>query len=449
MGPTGSGKSTVSLLEFTSRFISSSLGHLLLTALTLGRQFINLATQSPNKLQVGRSRSPCTDTVERADPFDLEGRRVVLFDTPGFDDTNMTETEILRIIALELEKQYRKGQTLHGIIYVHRISDFYVNGLAKTNLGTFRKLCGDSSLQNVVIMTNMWSRLHSEPEGRRRAAELASTDDFFKPAIAEGAVMVHHMQSTVESARTMIRQVLKNHPIVLNAHEEIVDQHESINETGMGFDEKLAQLELKQLEAAEQARKEQLKQAERIRQLQETLDEEKRNQARQYQLLQEQFADAERKREQAIREVEERSRREIQAAEARWRQEVEEAEQRRVKEKTDLEERMKNMTMTPNDPSPSFRDGVIVSGRSYAMFNQKYESYYATLDHNEEHLIMEPRLGQERARQQTVEILQRRQDRAVHVMENSISEQRQVLVLLRQMGAQGVQNFTPILMVHS
>ncbi|RXW18922.1 hypothetical protein EST38_g6932 [Candolleomyces aberdarensis] len=305
--------------------------------------------------------------VERADLFDLDGRRIILLDTPGFDDTNKTETEILRIIAFELEKQYCKGQTLHGVIYVHRISDFYVNGLAKTNLGIFRKLCGDSSLQNVVIMTNMWSRLHSEPEGRRRAVELASTDDFFKPAIVEGAVMMHHMQNTVESARTVIRQILKNHPIALSTYEETVDQHTSINKTGMGMtvDEKLAQLELKlkaQFEAAEQAK-------EQLRQLQETMEEEKRNQARQYQLLQEQFADAKREREQAIHEAEERSRREIQAAEARWRQEVEAAERRRVE------------------------NGVIVSGRSYAMINQRAKSYYATLHYNEEHL----------------EILQRRQ----------------------------------------
>jgi hypothetical protein len=44
--------------------------------------------------------------VEHADAFDLDGRRIVLFDTPGFDDTNKSETEVLRIIAFELEKQY-------------------------------------------------------------------------------------------------------------------------------------------------------------------------------------------------------------------------------------------------------------------------------------------------------------------------------------------------------
>jgi hypothetical protein len=35
----------------------------------------------------------------------LDGRRVILFDTPGSDDTNKDESEVLRIIAFELEKQ--------------------------------------------------------------------------------------------------------------------------------------------------------------------------------------------------------------------------------------------------------------------------------------------------------------------------------------------------------
>ncbi|KAJ2921046.1 hypothetical protein H1R20_g16047, partial [Candolleomyces eurysporus] len=361
MGLTGSGKSSV------------------------GLPFINLATQSPNKLQVGHSIQSCTDVVERADTFDLEGRRIVLFDTPGFDDTNKSETEILRIIAIELEKQYRKGQKLHGIIYVHRISDLRVGGLAKTNFSIFRKLCGDSSLRNVIILTNMWSRLPSELEGRRRAAELASLDDFFKPAIAKGAVMMHHKKDTVDSA-------------------------------GMALDEKLAQLvqqyerKLKeQFEAAERARrerdeetrKEQLEEADRVRRLVEKLEEDRRNQAKQYQLLQEQLAEAERKREQAIREAEERSRREIQAAEARWRQDVEATVRRRTWDTADLEETMRNMKISPDSPTAStMRHGTIVSGRSYAMFNGQHESYYATLDQDEEYLTVQSRLYQRRARQQ-------------------------------------------------
>ena len=37
--------------------------------------------------------------VELADEFTLDGRTVTLIDTPGFDDTLKSDTEILNIIA--------------------------------------------------------------------------------------------------------------------------------------------------------------------------------------------------------------------------------------------------------------------------------------------------------------------------------------------------------------
>lgn len=40
----------------------------------------------------------CTAEVEVAD-FTLDGRRVILIDTPGFDDTNVSDAEILKKIA--------------------------------------------------------------------------------------------------------------------------------------------------------------------------------------------------------------------------------------------------------------------------------------------------------------------------------------------------------------
>ena len=40
-----------------------------------------------------------TDKVQAAPPFDLDGRRVTLIDTPGFDDTNRSDTDILNMIA--------------------------------------------------------------------------------------------------------------------------------------------------------------------------------------------------------------------------------------------------------------------------------------------------------------------------------------------------------------
>ena len=47
----------------------------------------------------------CTSTVESAPPFELDSRRVILYDTPGFDDSHMSDTDVLKIIVKELEVQ--------------------------------------------------------------------------------------------------------------------------------------------------------------------------------------------------------------------------------------------------------------------------------------------------------------------------------------------------------
>ena len=41
----------------------------------------------------------CTAEVQLSDEFPLDDSRVVLIDTPGFDDTSKSDTEILQIIA--------------------------------------------------------------------------------------------------------------------------------------------------------------------------------------------------------------------------------------------------------------------------------------------------------------------------------------------------------------
>ena len=60
-------------------------------------QFVNLASGS--SLEVGKGLQSCTNAVQMVEAFDLDGRRVVLIDTPGFNDTTQSDTEILRMIV--------------------------------------------------------------------------------------------------------------------------------------------------------------------------------------------------------------------------------------------------------------------------------------------------------------------------------------------------------------
>lgn len=96
----------------------------------------------------------------------------------------------------------------------------------------FRKLCGDNTLQNVVVVTNMWGEVDPQV-GNDRETELMREDIFFKPVLDKGARMTRH-QNTVPSAEDVIRLILDNHPLPLRIQEELVDERKDISETGAG-----------------------------------------------------------------------------------------------------------------------------------------------------------------------------------------------------------------------
>jgi len=94
----------------------------------------------------------------------------------------------------------------------------------------FRKLCGDSTLRNVVIVTNMWGDVDPHV-GDAREAELMREDNFFKPVLDKGARMARH-SNTIASARDIIRLVLDNRPLPLRIQVELVNERKDISKTG-------------------------------------------------------------------------------------------------------------------------------------------------------------------------------------------------------------------------
>ena len=96
----------------------------------------------------------------------------------------------------------------------------------------FKKLCGDSALKNVVIVTNMWGEVNAQI-GNEREAELIGDDSLFRPVLEKGARMARH-DNTVASAERAIRLILERHPLPLRIQEELVKEHKDISETGAG-----------------------------------------------------------------------------------------------------------------------------------------------------------------------------------------------------------------------
>ncbi|KAI9331714.1 P-loop containing nucleoside triphosphate hydrolase protein [Obelidium mucronatum] len=106
-------------------------------------------------VEVSGGINSCTQRIYAYDAV-VNGIKYLLLDTPGFDDSGRSNTDVLREISLFLDKTYKKGTLLNGIIYVHRISDIRMGGSTVTAFRCFEQLCGSNFYPNVTFMTNRW-----------------------------------------------------------------------------------------------------------------------------------------------------------------------------------------------------------------------------------------------------------------------------------------------------
>ncbi|KAG1747167.1 uncharacterized protein EDB91DRAFT_72861 [Suillus paluster] len=154
----------------------------------------------------------CTNEVQMSQPFRLDGKRVVLVDTPGFDDTTKSDTDVLKMIAAYLQTMHKQEKLLSGVIYMHRISDVRVGGTSRRDFTMFQELCGKEAYKNVLLVTNMWGEVNEDLLAREQ--ELREKDIFFKPILDNGALLLRHMNDQ-ESAHKLIRNLTKMDPVVL------------------------------------------------------------------------------------------------------------------------------------------------------------------------------------------------------------------------------------------
>ena len=126
--------------------------------------------------------------------------------------------------------RYSAGKKLTGIVYIHRISDDKFGGSVAKNFQVFRELCGDRTLKNVVLVTNMWGRV-TPSLGVGREKQLQSKH--FKSAIDKGARLLRY-EDTPESAQEILRTILHNEPEVLKIQQELVEEHKEMGQTGAG-----------------------------------------------------------------------------------------------------------------------------------------------------------------------------------------------------------------------
>ncbi|KAJ7587369.1 P-loop containing nucleoside triphosphate hydrolase protein [Mycena floridula] len=183
MGPTGAGKSS---------FINKLMGN---DAMTVGHDLQSCTAQLDYAI-LHSSEHP---------QLGVEGQhRIIILDTPGFDDTFETDYEILRRISVWLTHSYSDGMKLAGVVYLHDISQTRMLGSTRKNFEMFRKLCGLKASPHIVLTTTKWNRV-GEDEGKRRETQLVEK---FWNGIIEQKAKTCRFTLTQDSALHVIKQVI-------------------------------------------------------------------------------------------------------------------------------------------------------------------------------------------------------------------------------------------------
>jgi hypothetical protein len=172
-----------------------------------------------------------TKTIEsyRAE---INGQSIVLVDTIGFDDTDLTDEQVLGRVAKWLYNTYEDKVALAGIIYVHDITS-RLGGSAMRSLRTFKQLIGESALRNVVLVANKWN-LGNHDENENKLQKLSESEDLWGGMINKGSATAR-CTGTTQDAHRIIGSILKlERRTLLTIQQEMVYQDMDVSETDAG-----------------------------------------------------------------------------------------------------------------------------------------------------------------------------------------------------------------------
>ncbi|KAF2833840.1 hypothetical protein CC86DRAFT_277603, partial [Ophiobolus disseminans] len=199
---------------------------------------------SGNKPGVGHNLESCTRNVTWYHAS-VDAQSVQLLDTPGFDDTTLSDSEVLEAISLELARIYKGSRSLNGLIYLYDVSRPRFGGQSSKNLMLFQQLVGDESLKNVVLVTTHWKQ--SDAQQLERQDELKTK--YWKRMTLYGARIEKH-DGSKKSAVRIIQPLISMSPTVVKIVDELVDQGLQWEDTAVGrsMSEAIAQLQKKMKE---------------------------------------------------------------------------------------------------------------------------------------------------------------------------------------------------------
>lgn len=223
LGVTGAGKTT---------FISKATGR---TDLKIGHGLQSCRFGYYVQInQITRLTSYVKGTQDMAlAPTMINGKKVILIDTPGFDDSERTDTEILTLLAEHLHVTYQAGRLINGIILLQPINANRVQGSERKRTRLFEQICGPGAFGNVVIASTFWGELSDRSQGADREKEREQSKDFWGNMVQKGAKVARH-ENTAESAEQIVSLLVEKPTVTLQLQAELAQNGGKLAKTSAG-----------------------------------------------------------------------------------------------------------------------------------------------------------------------------------------------------------------------
>jgi hypothetical protein len=166
--------------------------------------------------------------------LDHDGYRINLIDTPGFNDTDRSDTEVLQEVSYWLAESYSQTQKLVGIIYLQKINENRMGKSAMLNLAMFKQLFGEDCFRNIVLTSTMWSDREDQIAlEERHEEELVRSNSFWGPLVRKRA-QTRRYDGTYERSVSIISMLDHRLKIVQDIQRQMVDEGKTLAKTPAG-----------------------------------------------------------------------------------------------------------------------------------------------------------------------------------------------------------------------
>ncbi|KAG6908929.1 hypothetical protein DXG01_002708 [Tephrocybe rancida] len=160
---------------------------------------------------------------------EFPNNRIFLVDTPGFDDSTLPPSEVVRHISIWLANSYSARMKVAGVIYCYNIMDTRWSGSAQENFKLFEMLCGPAAVRKTVIVTTRWNVPKDIAPLEKMEDKLKKTH--WKSIITDGAAVHRDKDGYRDTIDYLLVKNAYYDP--LQIQEELVDRNKSVYESGV------------------------------------------------------------------------------------------------------------------------------------------------------------------------------------------------------------------------